>query len=288
MNAWKWTVALSFVIVATAAIGTVPLRFAPEDVQAGPSVDLNCVVKNCLTESEACFGDKYCLGLMACERGCFSEWEKDTSPQKLKVLNCTSICQFSYLYNQQVSSTFLGCVATHACLSIPAIPSTCHSSVKPSQKLSVKDLVGDWWVVRGFHPVFDCYACQYFGFQMSSSGVDYSASYKVPLANGSIATVSQKFSMPNTAAGQGIKFSYIDAGVPLEDTWYLLDKAADGSYLLVYYCGTGLTWNYEGGVVLSRKTSLPEEAYKKIASTYNTTVGISFSKFCSPSVEGCM
>ena len=90
------------------------------------------------------------------------------------------------------------------------------------------------------------------------SGVEYSALYKVPLANGSMATISQKFSMPNTTAGQGIKFSYVDARVPLEGTWYLLDKAANGSYLLA----------------TTVELVLPG----------TTRVLL----FCSPSVEGCV
>ena len=84
--------------------------------------------------------------------------------------------------------------------------------------------------------------------------MDYSALYKVPLANGSMATISQKFSMPNTTAGQGIKFSYVDARVPLEGTWYLLDKAANGSTTVE--------------LVLPGTTRV--------------------LLFCSPSVEGCV
>ena len=290
MKSCALIIVLSLFIASTAAMDVTPFSMPKNTgpIQVGPTVSLVCLFEHCLTGMLDCFAvDKVCRDSITCVESCLADWDKDKTKEKFTVQNCTNICQFSY-YDKTIDK-FMGCVTDHNCIGLPPIPDTCRTStVKPSKELSVKDLDGYWWVVQGYHPVYDCYSCQHPHFRMlNASFWEYAPSYLVPLANGSQVIIAQHFAMPNAPAGQNISFSYYDAGLLHYETWWLLDKADDGSYLLVYYCGNTMNWNYEGAIVLSRNTSLPEETYTKIAATYKSAVGLDFSLFCKDDLEKC-
>ncbi|XP_065896289.1 uncharacterized protein [Dysidea avara] len=234
-----------------------------------------------------CEGNKICRDYIACNAKCLDQWDEDNTTQKFQVQNCANICQFS-LYDKTIDK-YMRCVTEHNCISLPLIPNTCRTSiVKPVKQLSVKDLDGYWWVVRGYHKVYDCYPCQHTHFQaINDNSWEYAPSYVVPLANGSHAVISQKFQMPVAPAGQKISFKYYDAGLLHYETWWLLDKAEDGSYVTAYYCGNTMNWNYEGAIVMARNTSIPTNDYGKISMSFKTAVGLDLSEFCQDDVMNC-
>lgn len=86
--------------------------------------------------------------------------------------------------------------------------------------------------------------------------------------------------MPNSPPGTNISFVYHDLGMEHYETWWLLDKADDGSYILLYYCGNTLQWYYDGGLVMARNQTLTGADYKKIAAAYEKAAGIDATKFC--------
>ena len=75
-------------------------------------------------------------------------------------------------------------------------------------------------------------------------------------------------------------FIYHDMGLDHHETWWLLDKAADASYLTIYYCGNTLQWYYEGALVLARDRALTESVYANIATSFQKAVGLSLNDFC--------
>lgn len=275
-----WTVAFAAIAV-TAAVDKVI-----DKSLASAGFNLPCLYDNCFNEMVAC-KDMDCQKYLACSATCISQWDKDTTVGKFDVLNCTSKCQFTYV--DDAADKFMTCSALNGCIELPPIPSTCKAaSAKPAKQLSVKDLDGDWWVVRGYHPVYDCYGCKRERFQaMGSDSYQWSPSYLATLVDGSQKPVSQKFEMPVEPPGQGFTFTFDDGGAINNATWWVVDKADDGSYALVYYCGNVADWNYEGGIVMAQSTSLPTSAYTKIAASFKTTVGLDLTDFCHNQVSNC-
>ena len=271
-----WIIAFSAIISAVAAV-----PFA-----SGGGFNLLCLYDNCYSEMVAC-KEKNCQDFLTCGATCIAHWDEDTTKGKYDVLNCTSKCQFTYTDDN--SDKFMTCAASNDCLELPPIPSTCRAaSAKPAKQLSVKDLQGDWWVVRGYHPVFDCYACTHQHFEsMSDTTWQFASSSVVTLVDGTHKAFSLKIEMPVEPPGKGFTFTYDFAGAANNATWWVVDKADDGSYVLVYYCGAVADWNYEGAMVMARSTSLPSSAYTKIAESFQSTVGLDLKDFCSNQVTNC-
>ena len=272
---------------AIVAVGLSTVVAALDNPFASSNVSLACLTEHCLASMVECQANKICREGIACNAKCLENWDEDKTKEKFQVQNCSNICQFSY-YDKTIDK-FMSCVTKHNCISLPLIPNTCKTAtVKPAKQLSVKDIEGDWWVVRGYHPVYDCYRCQHPHFQpINETSWEYAPTYVVPLINGSHEVISQKFAIPVAPAGENISFHYHDAGLLHYETWWLLDKADDGSFVTAYYCGNTMNWNYEGALVMARNTSLSDDAYTKIAASYKATVGLDFTEFCSDDVTSC-
>lgn len=257
--------------------------------KVNPTMDLLCVVEHCSEVAGGCLLSAECRTASLCAKKCISdEWDKDNTTEKVHVQNCSNICAFSYRDKTYVD--FIQCVAQHECIAFPPIPSHCHAPdhVSPLKQLSTKDLNGSWWVVKGLHPVYDCYPCQHLYFsQINSTAWKYQPKYQVYLANGSLGLIDDAYVLPNTAPGQNISFLYYDLGLPHYETWWLIDEADDQSYLILYYCGHTLQWYYDGALVLSRKMALPDADYSKIAAAYKQGAAVNYDDFCSTKTANC-
>ena len=259
-----------------------------KDVGIIPSINVECLTLHCLPELGRCGLVKECRSAMACSVECFGLWEKDNTSEKYHVQNCTNICAFTYRVKEYESS--MKCVSDHKCISFPPIPSQCVApqNLTILKKLSVQDLKGSWWVMGGYHPVYDCYPCQHLTFsQINATAWTYLPKYQVYLENGSLALVDDSYIIPNTTPGENISFVYHDVGLSHYETWWLVDAAEDMSYILLYYCGGTLQWYYDGALILSRNTTLPDTAYTAIAASYAKSAGLDFNKFCKTKVQQC-
>ena len=123
--------------------------------------------------------------------------------------------------------------------------------------------------------MYDCYPCQHLFISRLNA-----TSWKYHLS-------SDPYIMPNTTPGENISFVYHDLGLSHYETWWLVDAAEDMSYVLLYYCGNTLQWYYDGALVLSRNTTLPDTAYTAIAASYLKTSGLDFNKFCRTKSQEC-
>ncbi len=253
----------------------------PEQPKLGAGIDVKCVEEHCPSLSVDCVLDVGCRKTLECVEQCALNWDKDPSPQKFAAQNCTNKCQFTY-GRGKVFQDFLFCLASNMCITLPPIPSTCKaSSVKPIKPLSMKDFSGKWWVQRGYQKLYDCYPCQNFDFKLNGTAWLFTPLYEVYLVNNSRYLVTdQQFVMPDTAPGEKISFTYRAQGLDQSETWWPLDKAADGSWIIMYYCGTTAQWNSEGALVLSRSRTLDPSAYQQIGASYKQAVGLDINDFC--------
>ena len=247
----------------------------------GPSVDIGCVMKNCLKQSAGCLASSECRNAMSCSQKCLKMWDNDTTHDKIVVQNCSNACSFTY--GGKAYESFMECVTDNTCIAFPAIPNTClGQKVHPVKMLTLKDMEGSWWVVKGYHPVYDCYPCQHLSIApLNTTTWAYRPNYQVHLTNGSLLLVTQEMLLPNVSIpGANISFVYHDMGLDHHETWWLLDKAADSSYLLMYYCGNTLQWYYEGALVMARDRSLDAKVYSDISASFQKAVGLSLDDFC--------
>ena len=259
--------------------------------EAASPVNFACMAEHCGKESAACFTDKACRENVGCVSKCLDDWDKDKTPEKFGVQNCTGICTFSY--TSKAYTTFMTCLAEKQCMTLPTIPNTCKgpSNITLLKEIPITQMEGAWWVVRGYHPVYDCYPCQndHLSPHNSTAWV-YSPHYQVYLANGSLGLIEQSGYVINTDAtsAAGYKIAFEDAGVSNYETWWVIDRADDRSYYLVYYCGSLLQWNFEGAIVFSKTPELSEKVTSAITDSYKKATGLDFSKFCSPKAgTGC-
>ena len=276
-------------LCSVAAYGDVVGDFYKK-VGDSPSVNPLCLAKNCVKQSEACAVNAECRKILECAGGCMKQWDNDTTPEKYHIQNCTSICAFSY--RVKAYDDFMSCGSEHKCLSFPSIPSRCKApnQLKVLKKVPIKSLAGAWWVVKGSHPVYDCYPCQHLLItQLNSTWWSYTPKYEVYLANGSLGLMQDQYmwNIPDPNTGPELSFMYHDAGLVHYENWWLFDAADDLSYILMYYCGNTLEWYYDGALVLSREKTLSAADYTKIASSYMEAVGLDTSKFCATSTSQC-
>ena len=117
---------------------------------------------------------------------------------------------------------------------------------------------------------------------------NYSSYYQVYQANGSLSLAYLQTVVAANEPGSNISMAYDDIGLIHYETWWLLDKDDNFGYMLLYYCGSTLQWNYEGAQVLSRNTTLDESAYMHIANSYQQAVGLKLSDFsCNTGTKNC-
>ena len=277
-------------LVLTAAVFLAGLA-ATVEAGSGSPINSVCVAKHCAKQSATCFADKACRENLGCAAKCFGDWDKDKTAEKFSVQNCTGICTFSYSSNAY--TTFMTCLAEKQCMTLPTIPNTCKgpSNITLLKEIPITQMEGAWWVVRGYHPVYDCYPCQndHLSPHNSTAWV-YSPHYQVYLANGSLGLIDQSGFVDTTTTNSaaGYKIAFEDAGISNYETWWIIDRADDRSYYLIYYCGNVLQWYFEGAIVLSEAPELPEKSVSAITDSYKKATGLDFSKFCSPRAgSGC-
>ncbi len=294
MAMWRCAVSAAILLLALTSVQSRVPDSLEEDVKklltnlgskVKPSINIACVIEHCMLQSVSCLLSGDCRRALGCAQTCMNQWDNDTTPEKFHVQNCTNKCSFTY--DDKAYDNFMSCLSDHKCIAFPPIPNTCRApNVHPLKSLSLKDIQGSWWVVKGYHPVYDCYPCQHVNFEpINATAWQYSPSYQTYLVNGSLSLVSQQFVMPNAQPGKNISFSYHELGLQTFETWWLIDQADDGSYTLIYYCGTTMQWHYEGALVFARDRTLSDEAYKSIAVSYKAAVGLNFMDFCEPNTS---
>lgn len=287
---WDFTSVVVFLSLMRTVCGTDPKKDIEEFFSNHGDVDIACMLEHCFSESVTCVMDQGCRDAIVCDAKCMSEWDEDTTKGKFHVQNCTNICAWTNVDNAY--QHFLRCVTdtAHQCIKFPPIPKTCRApNIHPLKKLSVKDLQGNWWVVKGLHPIYDCYPCQTIYFSpINETAWNYTSYYQVYQANGSLSLAYLQTVISISDPENNISFAYDDIGLMHYETWWLIDKADDSSYLLLYYCGNTLEWNYEGAQVLARNTTLDAAAYVRIAASYQEALGLKLSDFsCNTRTQHC-
>jgi len=247
-----------------------------------PVMDPQCLGMKCPEEVGACLEDRGCKETVLCVLFCLAQWDDDTTDQKLVVQDCTNMC--AYTSGNDVFGKTLACLNGNECLKLPAIPSTCKPP-KMAKNITVGEMAGTKWRLRGYNTAYDCYLCQ----KLSLTTNSFKASFEV-LVDGKPKPVQVKGSLvvnsPPPSYNVSVDSSF---GMAYGMTFYAFDSVVDGSktYYLIYYCGTSNTWNYSGAYVLTAAETISDSAAGMIQTSFMNNAGLDFTKFCSMSTTNC-
>jgi hypothetical protein len=274
-----------FIWSAAAAAATCHGRLA----EAAPGgMDMVCATLHCGLQIGACALNAQCRSALACAAACPTP-EKDKSPGKIDYQNCTLGCSYSYGFHNNAYENAMTCLNTNGCLTLPVIndPATdpffnkCapDPQVRPKRPLHIDDLKtsadNGWWAAIGFHPIYDCaWPCQYASMYPGQAGeFIWDLHMQVRLVNYSIMPIHEKWPFP---AQPGARFwlNHTDLGMLHYEHWWLLDKAADSSWVSLYYCGGTGSWKYSGGILFSKTRSLTTAQRAHIKESYKQSVGL--------------
>jgi len=200
-----------------------------------------------------------------------------TDPKyRLELQFCVTKCAFTY--GDKAFDDVLSCLDKNKCLKLPGIKGMCKGpdKVKLQKNITIKDLAGaTLWTLRGYNRVYDCYYCQVLTFALTT----YISTFDAALEDGSLKSVEQNGTITDLSPQPGFNVT-ITAGLTLVNTFWVFDQV--DQYFLVYYCGYGNTWNYEGALVLSTLKEISASAMPLIKSSFDKSVGIDFDKMCKP------
>jgi len=179
----------------------------------------------------------------------------------------------------------------------------CHRPKRVDTQFDIGSTDGPWFVVRGLNNAYDCFNSHNITFYPAHHDVFFSVEYYDVKVNESIkrvkveSTVTQwnasSPGMPRlleclvswNASSPGILRFDSESGNGTELEWRVLDQGEH--YMYVNYCALVSGHDsYEGSLVYSRTTSLPNETIirlKKIA----TAIGYDFNDYCQPINSHC-
>jgi len=141
-----------------------------------PIKNTTCITRHCTGQIAACIGDKTCRENMNCAGRC---------PK----MNTTCTLQCSESYQTPVVNDMMKCLyADHQCLWLPTPDplnnATCRVPTDTVESVADDKINGNWYIVRGFNPLYDCYQCQKSKFVVQDGKIDYSALFNMKAVNG--------------------------------------------------------------------------------------------------------
>ena len=242
-------------------------------------LDMKCLEQYCKTEYLRCTESEMCKKTLECVTACTKII--DPTPQKTTLQTCVNKCSFTY--GDEAYVGLLSCLDTNKCLKLPPIQAMCKGPdhVKLQKNITLDMVAGATvWTLRGYNKVYDCYACQVNTFSKTT----YTSSFEAEVIGGSLKPEKEEGTITDLAPQPGFNVT-IRAGLTLVNTFWIFDQI--DQYFLVYYCGYGNTWSYEGALVLSAMKEISVTAMPLIRSSFERSVGIDFDGMCRPDTTTC-
>uniref|UniRef100_A0A7S3I6F7 VDE lipocalin domain-containing protein n=1 Tax=Favella ehrenbergii TaxID=182087 RepID=A0A7S3I6F7_9SPIT len=232
-----------------------------------PVKNTTCITLHCSADIAACLAAGDCRGNLECEAACPAH-----------DFFCQFTCTQSYPSN--AFDTMFSCLfVEHGCLWLPPPEpinnATCRDHT-PVAEIDEAGLEGTWYVVSGFNPVYDCFACQMETFTVKDGQVSYTANFNMAATNGTEIWPSAE--MSGNITGGVVELYGFDHGLPDHQSWNVMYQTEDT--LVTYYCGDVLDqWHFEGLIVMSKTTSLNMERMDDIRAVL-ASLDISEDEMC--------
>ena len=257
-----------------------------------------CVVEHCSKQLLECQLDSVCREWSNCNTGC------GMGP---KSLPCQIRCADLYKPTDATAdkiNLFSECVISlHHC--VPQMRQHCPTPSNTLKRLDLAELGGEWFITRGWNPMFDCFDCQHHNFTLGASSeakplhgdlkyrvkMDLECTY--PNCTYLQREVFQSFAQPDPAVqGHLTNHNNSLAELHYSDDWFVLAAKAD-TFALVYYCGCNdATCGYSGSVLYTRSASYNDldagdKAAIAAAVSGAQVADFEFATMCYPDNRAC-
>lgn len=246
-------------------------------------VNATCIARYCGVASLKCLTSMHCIRGLLCANSCMSNWDSDPTVQKISVQKCSNICLSTW--GDEALFDYQNCMTEHLCISFPPIPDDWTAPV-PDPHLKVDDLEGEWWAVRGLHPLYDCYGCDHWNVRrLNATYWLADISYASPTKDGKMVTEQVHWPVAQTQPGEpiaGFCQGCFVKGMPHDETWYLAAADPEHKWIAMNYNGDTVSWKYHGALVLAR-APLNETDLAILKKAFSSSVGVRFPEdFCTP------
>ena len=248
-----------------------------------------CIALHCGTKLFACETTQACKGALQCVRTC-----KNADPVEKQ--RCQIICTEanpSPRYDDLVA-----CMVNNQCMPTKK-PAVC---ARPRNRealapVTLGDLDGSWYVIRGLSRTYDCWSCQKMSFTRTNGNLSrYEYEYSVVASTRtSISCTIQgvRDGAPDTPAelmAGRFQVNYTAHNISGKDDWYVVGYTGD--YAMIYYCGDRSVDSYRGAVVISRWAAgeLPADIQAQFARALkeaDIAIPVTLDEFCSPDNSRC-
>jgi hypothetical protein len=122
---------------------------------------------------------------------------------------------------------------------------------------------GDWNVVLGYSPIYDCINCTFVHLNiLPDNKIEYITDYYYSQGINGPLWVTVPLNGVFDEENGVLNFDGREDGLPHSEHWYILH--ADEESWSVYYCGEALSWHYEGSLTFSRSYQLTDPKIQTI------------------------
>lgn len=140
---------------------------------------------------------------------------------------------------------------------------TCREPTTYVESVDDHLLNGEWFVVQGFNPLYDCFECQELTFFVNDGKLDYEALFNMIAANGTEIWVTADMTGDDTTTPGILQMDGVENGLPDHQNWYVMHLSEDT--MVAYYCGSVISWHFEGLLVMSKTKELNPDRMADIA-----------------------
>ena len=196
-----------------------------------PVKNSTCITLHCSGYIAACLADQTCNANLQCSSGC----DKGDDV-------CDMTCSFSYPTPR--FDNLLNCLYVDpGCITLPPPSSpynnaTCRDPTSTVEAVDENLLNGQWYILQGYNPLYDCFSCQQSTFEITDGKIDYSALYTVIAANGTEIWSTASMTGDSRITPGHLILDGHDNGLPDHQDWNVMHLSEDT--LVVYYCGNVL------------------------------------------------
>lgn len=257
-----------------------------------------CVVEHCSKELISCELNSVCREWSSCNTGC------GLGPQSLPCqIRCADLHKPTDATADKINLFSECAISLHHC--VPQTKQQCATPSNTLKRMDLATLSGEWYITRGWNPLFDCFDCQHHKFTLGAptehkplhGDLKYRVKMDLECAYPNCTylqrEVFQSFAQPDPdMLGHLTNHNNSLAELHYSDDWYVLAAKPD-KFVLVYYCGCNdATCGYSGSVLYTRSASyddLDAEEKAAIAAAVSgaQVAGFELASMCHPDNRAC-
>ena len=180
--------------------------------------DIFCIMEHCGSQSGACMSDRDCRINMQCMLKC-------------GLTNNSCMYECMNTYEDKIFDAMMKClVDDHHCLTMqPPDPTfRCTPPKQVIKNLTLSQIQGSWWIVRGLNRDYDCFDCQLSTYKPTAVAMNYTLEekYDVVMLNGSVRhrLVVQQVEQKNPSNGGLLDYTNTMMGLTMYEKWQVLGQ----------------------------------------------------------------